>query len=93
MLAGKAQVRRRTYARLTDALLASHSSRPLVPPATLARLAELDPFARDLYVHRGAGQAVKMSMFSFLATGIKKYYDIGETLGKGSFGKLCTWTV
>jgi len=24
-------------------------------------------------------------MFSFLATGIKKYYDIGETLGKGSF--------
>jgi calcium/calmodulin-dependent protein kinase I len=26
-----------------------------------------------------------MSMFSFLATGIKKYYDIGETLGKGSF--------
>ena len=27
-------------------------------------------------------------MFSFLATGIKKYYDIGETLGKGSFGRL-----
>ena len=27
-------------------------------------------------------------MFSFLATGIKKYYDIGETLGKGSFGTL-----
>ena len=26
-------------------------------------------------------------MFSFLATGIKKYYDIGETLGKGSFGE------
>lgn len=26
-----------------------------------------------------------MSMFSFLTTGIKKYYDIGETLGKGSF--------
>jgi len=26
-----------------------------------------------------------MAMFSFLATGIKKYYDIGETLGKGSF--------
>merc|ERR1719183_955723 len=25
------------------------------------------------------------SMFSFLATGIKKYYEIGETLGKGSF--------
>mmetsp|Transcript_16625 Transcript_16625/g.39793 ORF Transcript_16625/g.39793 Transcript_16625/m.39793 type:complete len:503 (+) Transcript_16625:179-1687(+) len=24
-------------------------------------------------------------MFSFLATGIKKYYDIGDTLGKGSF--------
>ena len=29
--------------------------------------------------------AANMSMFSFLATGIKKYYDIGETLGKGSF--------
>lgn len=24
-------------------------------------------------------------MFSFLASGIKKHYEIGETLGKGSF--------
>ncbi len=59
-------------------------SRPACPFPILARQAELDPFPCDL------GQAGKMSMFSFLATGIKKYYDIGETLGKGSFGKLST---
>ena len=36
--------------------------------------------------HAHSRTANRMSnMFSFLATGIKKYYDIGDTLGKGSF--------
>ena len=91
--AGETQLWRRIPARLAYASLASNFPRPLVPPVPsldpLAHLAELTPFPRDLD-RTGAGQAGKMSMFSFLATGIKKYYDIGETLGKGSFGKLCT---
>ena len=38
------------------------------------------------HTHARTYTASRMSnMFSFLATGIKKYYDIGDTLGKGSF--------
>jgi hypothetical protein len=51
--AGETQVWCQTPARLAYASLASHFPRPLVPPVPsldpLARLAELDPFPRDLY--------------------------------------------